>query len=311
MKNPASVSRSASFLVIFIIYIAAFFGGFLVLYLLPMLHPLLSFLLADVAATIIVWIAGLIFKNSSVYDPYWSVLPPVFITVWIIQAADTFTVADLLFILAVFIWGLRLTANWAMRWVNLGHQDWRYTMLREKSPKIWFLTNLFGINLIPTFFVYMALVPAYFALAGSKSSSIPLFSANLQNLPDGAKYAILAAGFIFCIAAVVLQAISDRQMDDFKKRTKDKSKYIEVGLWKFSRHPNYFGEVLFWWGIWVMQMGVVPGAWLTVIGPVAMTFLFVFISVPMMETHVILSKPGYAAYRKRVSMLVPWPRRAR
>ena len=311
MKNPVPVSRFASFLIIFIIYVAAFFGGFLVLYFLPGLHPLISFLIADVAATIIVWIAGLILKNASAYDPYWSVLPPVFITVWIIQATDAFTSADLLFILAVFIWGLRLTVNWAMRWVNLGHQDWRYTMLREKSPKIWFLTNLFGINLIPTLFVYMALVPAYVALSGSKGTGFPLFLAPLQNLPAAAGSAIIAAGFIFCIAAVVLQAISDRQMDDFKKRATDKSKYIEIGLWKFSRHPNYFGEVLFWWGIWVMQMGVAPGAWLTVVGPVAMTFLFIFISVPMMENHVILSKPGYAAYKKRVSMLVPWPRRAR
>jgi steroid 5-alpha reductase family enzyme len=103
-----------------------------------------------------------------------------------------------------------------------------------------------------------------------------------------------------------ISGITSRENDNGRKINYSKNSNIDMGLWRHSRHPNYFGEVLFWWGLWIMQMGINPQKWITVAGPVIMVFLFVFISIPMMEKHVIESKPDYLLYKKRVSMLIPW-----
>ena len=285
-------SKTASFLIILAVYIGAFAIGLLVFRLSYGMHILISTLLANIAATLVVWGSGLLFANSSVYDPYWSVTPLAIVFLWIVIKEISFSVTDILIIAAIAIWGIRLTVNWATRWKGLHHQDWRYTMLKDKSPRLWFLTNLVGINLMPTIIVFIALVPVYFVIGEEKPLSI-----------------ITVFGFIVCIYAVLIQAISDRQMDMFKKDRSNKNKYIDQGLWKYSRHPNYLGEISFWWGIWLMQMGIVPQKWATVSGPIFVTLLFIFVSIPMMERHILASKPSYSRYQKQVSTLRFMPRK--
>lgn len=276
--------------------------------------------------------SGIILKNSSVYDPYWSVAPFVIIFSWIILRNTGFVLTDVLLLAAVFFWGTRLTLNWAIKWQGMAHQDWRYSMLRKKSPKMWLLTNLVGINLVPTIVVYLALVPAYFtvifnspAMQSRVNTAYGFYSLN----------PVIISGFIICIASAVIQAVSDRQMDRFRKINKTGSSpqvyngekpsinnislnsnsrqgHIDEGLWRYSRHPNYFSEVLFWWGIWVIQIGAVDlkntGSWIwwTIAGPVFMTLLFLFISIPMMEKYLISKRPSYIEYKSKVSMLIPW-----
>jgi len=279
-------NRTISFLIVLAIYIFAFAIGLLVLKLSSGMNMLISTLLADVAATLVVWVFGMLFVNSSVYDPYWSVAPLAILSIWIISKEISYSVTDILFIIAITIWGIRLTVNWATRWKGLQHQDWRYTILKEKSPRLWFFTNLFGINLMPTVTVFIALTPVYFGIGQEKPLSI-----------------ITGFGFAICIYAVLIQTISDIQMDLFRKNSSNKNKYIDQGLWKYSRHPNYLGEISFWWGIWLMQMGAAPKTWATVAGSVLVTLLFIFVSIPMMEKHILASKPAYANYQKQVSVL--------
>ncbi|MCJ7472471.1 MAG: DUF1295 domain-containing protein [Actinobacteria bacterium] len=285
-------NRSISLLIVLAIYIIAFFAGLLVFKLSSDLHVLISTFLADIVATIIVWGFGILFLNSSTYDPYWSIVPVIIVPFWIMTNGVSLSVTDILFISVIAIWGVRLTLNWIMRWRGLQQQDWRYTMLKEKSPRLWFLTNLFGINLMPTIIVFIALIPVYFGIGQAGSLKFPTIF-----------------GFIICIGAILIQGISDKQMDLFKKESSNKDKYIDRGLWRYSRHPNYLGEVSFWWGIWLMQMGTTPKIWITVSGPILMTLLFVFISVPMMEKHILVSKPSYIRYQKQVSMLKFLPRK--
>lgn len=285
-------NRSVSFLIVLAIYIIAFFIGLLVFKLSGNLHVLLSMFLADAAATIVVWAFGILFANSSVYDPYWSILPIIVIIFWILAAGKSFSATNILFLAAAAVWGIRLTVNWITRWKGFSQQDWRYTMLKEKSPRMWFFTNLIGINMMPTIIVFAALIPAYYGII------------------SGGRIGILTGiGFAICIGATLIQGISDRQMDLFKKSRSSVGQNIDIGLWRHSRHPNYFGEVSFWWGIWLMQMGVDPEKWQTVAGPVLMTILFVFISIPMMEKYILTSKPSYIDYQKKVSMLKPWFRK--
>ncbi len=282
-------TRTASFLFVLAIYTIAFFVGLFVFNRFYNMHLLVSSFLADIVATLVVWGFGILFANSSVYDPYWSVAPIIILTFWIIIKGVSLSSIDILYLIAIIIWAVRLTLNWAIRWKGLQHQDWRYIMLKEKSPRLWFLTNLIGINIMPTVVVFVALIPAYYGIESKGSIN-----------------SLVIIGFAICIFAVLIQSIADRQMDLFRKNKSYKNQCIDKGLWRYSRHPNYFGEVSFWWGIWLMQMGVIPQIWVTVIGPVVITLLFISVSIPMMEKHILASKPIYSRYRRQVSMLIPW-----
>ena len=288
MSVPKIKSRFFSFIIVLAIYIVSFAISFWVFGLFD-IHFLLSCLLADIAATLIIWGFGVILGNSSLYDPFWSVAPMVLIPFWIFTLKTSLSSFDMLLITAIFVWGIRLTFNWAKRWRGMPHEDWRYIKLKKNNPKLWFFTNLIGINLMPTLIVFTALIPAYFGIISERSSGF-----------------LSVLGFVICVFSIFIQTVSDIQMDIFKKNKSKSSEFIDSGLWRYSRHPNYFAEILFWWGIWVLQMGVNPGIWITVIGPVIVSALFIFISIPMMEKHILSSKPSYSAYRKRVSMLFFW-----
>jgi len=99
-------------------------------------------------------------------------------------------------------------------------------------------------------------------------------------------------------------------MRAFRKQSGNKGQNMASGLWKNSRHPNYFGEIAFWWGVWLIQLSVLPSYWWTVAAPVLMTMLFVFISIPLMEKKLLASKEGYSEYIKNTSMLLPLPKKS-
>ena len=293
------ISKQASLLIVALVYVAAFLGGWLFYYLVNLWtnSPLLAFFAADVAATITVWLFGIAFKNASMYDPYWSVAPIVMIIFFVFTAPVShigISISDALFIVVFMFWGVRLTLNWIILWPGMKHQDWRYTMLHDQNVKMWPLTNFFGINMIPTLFVFAGMVPAFFAVTAG-----------------GGANALLYIGFVVCILAPLLQIVSDGQMYRFRQDPTNAGKHMQIGLWKYSRHPNYLGEVSFWWGIWIMQLGVLPAMWWTVAAPVAMTLLFVLISIPMMEKRLKANKQGYEEYAARTPMLLPYPKKVR
>lgn len=279
-------SKGLSLFIVLLTYVTAFFVGLFVFHVLPF-STIVRYLCADAAATVIVWIFGLVFKNASLYDPYWSVAPPVLYLCFILDKgfADA---ADFVILGVLLIWGVRLTLNWIIGWRGLVHQDWRYTMLKKKNPKIWHLTNFFGINMMPTLIVFANMVPAYFSATVSKTIGV-----------------LTVLGAIVCLLAVLFQIISDNQMRRF--RLSEQSGHIDSGLWKYSRHPNYLGEVMLWWGVYIMMLGAAPHYWWAVVAPVLMTLLFVFISIPMMEERLMATKQGYEDYRKVTSMLLLWP----
>ncbi|MGE5493747.1 MAG: DUF1295 domain-containing protein [Burkholderiales bacterium] len=286
------LSKTASLIVVAIVYIISFAAGVVVFNLLSgAWDTLLSFLAADAVATIVVWFAGVIFNNASMYDPYWSVAPIVLVIAFIILARNISAVS-LLYLLLFLFWGVRLTLNWITGWRGMRHQDWRYTMLRDRNPKLWFLTNFFGINMLPTLFVFAGMIPAYYAIMNASGINV-----------------ITVLGAAVCAAAVVLEIVSDAQLRAFKRAEKNSGLNMDSGLWRYSRHPNYLGEVSFWWGVFIMQVSVIPGIVWTVFAPVAITLLFVFISIPMMEKRLIETKQGYAEYKKATSMLMLLPKR--
>lgn len=252
---------------------------------------LFALFLADVLATVIVWAFGLLYENVSVYDPYWSVFPPVAFLLWAFHTG-AWTLPVILLLIASFYWGWRLTRNWAITFKGIAHEDWRYTKYRSLHPLLFHLLNLFGLNMMPTLVVFTAMLPGlrlYEVPSSTLSEASPLTCC------------LLALGCVVCLTAATIQLIADKQIHDF--RAAHPGKCCNVGLWKHGRHPNYFGEMLFWWGIWVMYCAF-EGVNLFILCPVVMSAMFIGISVPLMEKRQLQNKPEYADYRKQTRMLI-------
>ena len=275
-------NRTASFLLLSAVYILSAAAGIMIYRALPFAWWL-NLLLADVAATVLTFVFSLIFRNASVYDPYWSVQPIVILVCFAIGKA--LTLERILLLIAVCIWGVRLTANWAYTFHGLTHQDWRYTMLHEKTGIFYPIINFTGIHMVPTLVVYGCTVPAVYAF-----------------LHDGNWNIGSILFFCVSIGATVLQGTADIQMHRFRKHRT--GTFIRTGLWKYSRHPNYLGEILMWWGVALAVVSVYPGVWYLCAGAAANTVLFLAVSIPLADDRQA-KKEGFANYKAHTRMLLP------
>ena len=152
------------------------------------------------------------------------------------------------------------------------------------TPLLFHLTNFFGLNMMPTVIVFACMIPG-----------LGLYEDALQ------ANVFTWIGCAICLAAPTIQLIADTQSHRF--RAAHPGQVCNVGLWKRGRHPNYFGEIFFWWGIWVMYAAQ-AGVDILLLAPIAMTCLFLFISIPMMEKRQLATKPGYADYRLHSRRLI-------
>ena len=281
-------SKLYSQLICTIIYIITFYLAF---YFLPDIKANIWFLITiwHIYATLIIYIFSLLLKNSSLYDPFWSVAP-IPIVLYMALNFNNLIELQLLVLIPILFWGIRLTHNWLMGWDGFEHEDFRYVDLKNTNKIQAEINNLFGIHLIPTLIVNFSLFPISFILLNNISPNISLLLAS-----------------IFTIAAVILETISDKQMRDFKSNPLNKDKTMKYGLWKYSRHPNYLGESMFWLGIYFMGLssGIMP-IW-TILCPLVMLFLFIFISCPMMDKRSLKNRSDYQDYMNKTSQLFLWP----
>ncbi len=275
-------NRVASFVVVTLVYIIAAAVGIAVYRMLD--FPWwLSLLIADVAATVVTFIFSVIFNNASVYDPYWSVQPPVILAAFAV--GSKLTAFGILLLVVVSVWAIRLTANWAYTFANLNHQDWRYTMLKEKTGAFYPLINFVGIHMVPTLVVYGCVLPAVYAVINGVTANI-----------TSVLFLCLSLG------AATMQGIADYEMHMFRENRN--GAFIRNGLWKYSRHPNYLGEILMWWGVALSVICAAPNAWYLAIGAVANTVLFFAVSIPMADGRQS-RKEGFAEYKQQTRMLLP------
>jgi steroid 5-alpha reductase family enzyme len=256
-------------------------------------HPILVAGAADLAATVAVFAFSVAFRNSSFYDAYWSVAPIPIALYWWLSAPDASgaVARRLLLVVLVVAWGVRLTANWARGWRGLAHQDWRYVDIRERTGRAFWPVSFLGIHLFPTVVVFLGCLPLYAALA---EPDRPLGALDLS--------AALVTG-----VAIWLEATADRQLRRFKTSPHPAGEFLRSGVWAWCRHPNYLGEILFWWGLFGFSLAAGAFSWWTPVGAIVITLMFLGVSLPMMEARMRERRPGYAAYAERTSMLLPRP----
>ena len=232
--------RANSFLITGVVYIVALAVSIAAAYQFIDAHQWLVVLTGHLFATLVVFIASQIYKNSSLYDPFWSVAPipiAIYVALWP-ESTEINLEKVILILIPVMYWALRLTANWIRDWDGLEHEDFRYINLKAKPFA--FLIDLFGIHIYPTLQVNLSLFPIYYALSVSTNEvGVLLYLSSL-----------------FTVLAVTLELVADEQMRIFRRDTSNKGKTMMQGLWSYSRHPNYLGEILFWWGLYLMTISV-------------------------------------------------------
>jgi steroid 5-alpha reductase family enzyme len=252
----------------------------------------LDTLIADVLATLVVFVFSRAFGNSSFYDAYWSVVPPVMLFYWWSQSG-VHQLRCWLISLVVVLWAIRLTANWLYSFPGLHHEDWRYPMFRERAGRWEFIVDLVTIHLIPTLIVFAGMLPACVAVTR----------------PGGDIGWLTVLATVVGLAAVALELAADVQMHRFVA-TKAAGEAMDRGLWAWSRHPNYFGEFSFWVSLALFGIAAAPAdAWWLSLGALGMLGMFLGGSISMMETRSLERRPGYQAVIDRVSRFVPWPPR--
>lgn len=275
-------NRILSFLVILLVYVISSFIGILTYNYLSF-DLWLNLLISDVISTIVVFIFSLILKNASTYDPYWSVAPIVILLYSAFK--NGLNSASILVLIAVLFWGIRLTVNWAYTFKNFTYQDWRYTMLKEKTKKFYPLINFCGIHLFPTIVVYLCVLPAVYLMRFKVEINI---------------FTIIF--FVVSLLSVTLQGVSDYQMHKYRKNKT--TQFIRSGLWKYSRHPNYLGEIMMWWSIALLVVLTLNNYWYFLTGATVNTLMFLVVSIPMADKRQS-KKEGFSEYKKATRMLLP------
>ena len=248
---------------------------------------------AHFVATCVVYIGSFIYKNSSLYDPFWSFVPaPIAVYVAFWPESEVLDYEKILLVLVpIIFWSFRLNLNWLRKWPGLIEEDFRYVKLK-KGSRLWInFVDFFGIHMFPTFQVNLSLLPIYYILSTD----------------TGDVSWLLYCASIFTILAVSLETIADRQMREFASIPSNHRATMRTGFWKFSRHPNYLGEVSFWLGLFLMALTAENYPVWLFICPLSMYLMFALVTCQMMDKRSLERRPDYAEYMQKTSQLFLWP----
>ncbi len=246
----------------------------------------LSLLLAFGSATV-AWLVGLYKKDASIADVFWGIHFIVIAGGLLLLLSEPTLVTSITLSL-VTIWGLRLAFHIGSRKIGKP-EDWRYERYRS-AWGAWYPLRNYLQN-----FLFQGLLAVIV--------SLPVIQI-MRVAPTEVSSLVIVGVAIWCIGFFI-EAIADAQLRSFLAR-KDRARILTTGLWKYSRHPNYFGEITQWWGIWILSISL--GFWyITVLGPLLISYLILFVSgIPLLEKKFV-SVPGYKAYASKTSRLIPWP----
>jgi len=236
------------------------------------------------------FVVSLIKKRNDVADVAWGLGFVLMAWVSFFLSGDSGTRGILVGAL-VSIWGLRLA--WHIHRRNKGKaEDYRYLAWRKEWGKWFYIRSYFQVYLLQGLFLFFIVTPVL-----------------LINKNAGAQLGIIDfVGVVVWLGGFYFESVGDAQLARFIKNPANKGKLMQSGLWAYTRHPNYFGEVTQWWGLWLIALSV-PNGWLSIIGPTTITFLILKVSgIPMLEKK-MEENPGFAEYKRKTSVFIPLPPR--
>lgn len=237
-------------------------------------------------AMTMLWGLSVRLGDASIVDPFWG---PGFllVTLTYLFADGSYGARGRAVLFLVAIWATRLGWHLFVRNRKEG-EDERYRQMREARGRSFWWQSLFTVFWLQAVLLWVISAP----LLGSVVSTAPLGPWDV-------------AGALLFAVGLSFEAVGDSQLARFKEHPRNRGEVLDTGLWRYSRHPNYFGEAVLWWGFYLFAVG--GGQYWTVVGPLLITFLLLKVSgVTMLERNLKRSKPGYAAYVERTSAFVPW-----
>ena len=290
---PYNFSLLTSIFIIGSVYTITLLSSWLFLTVIHISNLLLNAFIVDLIATLIVYFFSAFFQNSSLYDPYWGITNMGIAWYWYLKSSFH-QLATTLGIILITVYCVRHLYLFFRNWAGLASEDFRYVNIKNSlklnQMGLYWLISLIAFHYLPTFISFTALIPLYYIF----------YTEHVYNM------IILISGFVIGCIGILIETISDEQLRSIRRR--NKSLLVQYGFWKYSRHPNYFGECIFWIGLYVMALGCGLNHWWTGIGMVVFWCLIYFISIPMMENHLVTNKQGYDDYQRCVSKLIPWRR---
>jgi len=235
------------------------------------------------------WLASLALRNSGIVDVFWG-LGFVVAAITYFVLGDGFDGRRVLVLALVAVWGLRLSAYIGWRNAGMG-EDYRYQSMRRRAGGSWWWRSYFQVFLLQGALLWVI--------------SAPLLAAMRNEDPDHFIATDVIGAVIWCVG-ISFEAIGDWQLARFKADPANRGKVMRSGLWRYTRHPNYFGDATVWWGLWVIA-ALTPSGGITVIAPIAMTLLLLRVSgVALLERTITKRRPEYADYIATTSAFVPW-----
>ena len=240
----------------------------------------------------VVWIVSLPMKDVSIVDIAWGATGACI-------AVSTYTVATgdpgrmLLLTGMTVLWGVRLSLHIALRKRGKG-EDFRYAAMRAENPETFQVRSLVTIFFLQAFLIW--------------AISLPVQIAQVQDSPEALTLLDLLGVTVWLIGFGI-EAVADRQLKRFLSDPANRGRVMDRGLWRYSRHPNYFGDSLVWWGIYLVAAST-PWGWATIFSPLLMTFFLTNVSgKPMLERALAQRREGYQEYMQTTSPFFPWPPR--
>ena len=235
----------------------------------------------------LLWLISLRLKDASIVDPFWG---PGFaiasITYYLVDGR--YPDRGTLVLGLVTLWAARLGYHLYVRNRREG-EDPRYAAMRKARGKQFPLISLFTIFWFQALLLWVISLP----ILGSIASQAPLGFFDIL-------------GMVVFLIGLTIESIADNQLALFRAVPANKGHVLDTGLWRYSRHPNYFGEAVLWWGLYLIAVSA--AAYWAIVGPILITFLLLrFSGVPMLEEGLSVSRPGYSEYIKRTSSFLPWP----
>lgn len=247
------------------------------------------------ACMVSLWLLSLPLRNASIVDVFWG-LGFVILAFVFLAAADGYMGRKLLVTALVAIWGLRLSLHIARR--NRGHgEDYRYVEFRRRAgPKFWWF-SLLQVFLLQGVLMWLI--------------AMPVLAAQHYRSPDGLTIVDFAGALVWAVG-FFFESVGDLQLERFKADPANEGKVMRAGLWRYTRHPNYFGDATVWWGLFIVAAATGDGLW-TAFSPIIMTTLLLRVSgVALLERRQRKAKPEYADYVASTSAFLPWfPRSSR
>jgi steroid 5-alpha reductase family enzyme len=246
---------------------------------------------ATIAAFVVLWLISLPLRNASIVDPFWGMgflLATVLAAAW----SQSLGWRAWLLVALVTIWALRLSGY--LLWRNAGHgEDRRYRAMRDHHGERFWWVSLFTVFLLQAAILWVL----------SLTVTVPIL------FPVAAEFHWLdAVGLLLWAVGWLFETVGDWQLARFQRQAGNAQRVMDRGLWRYTRHPNYFGECCLWWGLYCIAAA--GGAAWTIFNPILLTVLLLRVSgVSLLEQTITDRRPDYADYKARTSAFIPWPPR--